>query len=474
MADVQKQAPLAAGAWGSRRSAFGFTVLGQLVQGAVRLGCLILLGRLAGKAVLGEVSAVLAIATFLALVWPQPAGAAAARYISTSGPAPDRQRAVAGFISRTVVVASPPLALVAGMIAWYWLDVSATLALWTALLAVCLGLATYARGVRNGRLHFRKGFAWDCAGAAVTLGVLFLVLWSGKYEHALSAFCAGHLVSALSAWQLRRGDRLAVAVRREIARYTAWTSIQVMAAGGLLQVTIALAALWATPAELGDLGAAVSIATPALLLSIALRTSSVPFVARQFAAGDRRGLQAATDTLMRIMVLVFIPVFGVACIWARELLASLYSDAFTSGSELLVILLLAVSLNCFNASHVWLIGGPAWGARALATCNGLGLGVGALVAAVASSLVPTTGAALGYLVGSLIGSGAATLVVWRSGSMPWAGVIARLLLGYALIAVAVLTTRDAGIATQSVVTALFLGAHLAAGRRDLRRIRRAD
>lgn len=464
--------PSADGAGTTWTGAFVFTVLAQVVQGVVRLACLVIVGRYAGKTTLGEVSAVLAIATFLALAWPQPAGAVASRYVSLAAGDAPRQRMLASFTFRTVIVAAPLIAFLAAGASAMWLRAEPPLVLWAALLPVCLGLSTYVRGLRAGRMQFRQGLIWDSVGAVVTLGVLVLVLTSGSFELVLVGFCVGYLVSAVPGTP-GRSPGLPVRERREVIRYTAWMAVQVIAAGGLLHATVAIAALQASRSQLGDLGAAVSIATPILLLSIALRTSTVPFVARRLARGDVAGLRQATDTLMRFMVVLFIPAFGLACIWSEQLLQVIYGPKFTSGANLLVILLLGVSLNSFNASHVWLMTGPTWGARALAISNATGLVVGAVVATTASAS-PTTSAAVGYLVGSFVSASATTAIVWRSAPLAWSGVLARLITGYVLIAGSVGLTQSMHAKERLTVSMLFIAVYMAVNSADLRKLARSQ
>ena len=450
-----------------------FTVLGQVVLGTTRLGALVLIGRLAGKETLGEAAALLAVGTFLVLAWPQPAGAAASRYIAMASVADtaDPRHAVESFTSRTVLVACLPLSATSGVVAACWFSAGWAGTLWSALLPACLGAAAYARGVRYGRLRFRDGLLWDCLGAIATIASMSAVLVTGRFEHALMPLCLGYLVSALPGWPRHRPSvPLSADHRREVTRYTAWTAVQVVAAGGLIHVVMALAALHASASDLGEFAAALSIATPILLLSIALRTSLTPFVARQVAAGDQESLRRATDSLMRTMVVLFVPALGAACIWSRELLLIIFGAGFAGSANVLVILLLGVSLNCFNASHVWLGVAAPWGPRALAVCNGAGLVVGTGVAAVGASLAPATWAATGYLTGSLVGAGSAAVIVWRRGRMRWWPLALRLGVGYALIASAVVATGDADAWPKVMVSAAFVVAYAGVCWSDVRRV----
>jgi O-antigen/teichoic acid export membrane protein len=382
-------------------------------------------------------------------------------------------RSIESLTARTVLIAAPFLGLASGIVAGYWYGTGSDVLLGAVLAPMCLGFATYVRGVRNGRMAFATGFLWEAAGAGTTLVAVSVLLYAGNYEHVLLGLCLGYVVAACAGWPWHRSTRLPAEDRTQIVGYTVWTSVQAVAAGGLLPAVTALAALHASPAEMGDLGAAVSIATPVLLLSIALRTSSAPFVARRVARGDFTGLRQSTDSLLRTMVTIFVPTFGVACLWAPDLLALLYGDTFATGSTLLVLLLLGVSINCLNASHIWLSAGPPWGPRALALCNGSGLVVGVVVAAVGVGFAPTSGAAAGYLVGSLVSTTLATLIVWREGRMEWFAVSARLVAGYTLVVGSLVIVGSAGTGIRLIVTLVFTLSFAALSLDDLRRLRRA-
>jgi O-antigen/teichoic acid export membrane protein len=449
-----------------------FTVLGQVVLGVTRLAALAWLGRVAGKSALGETVALLALGTFLVLVAPQAIGAAASRYVSMASMSRSmgEQASVERATSRVALLSLAPLSVAATITARYGLGSGPAESLWAGVLPACLGAAAYARALRYGRMRFAQGLFWDCLGASGTLVGTLVVLSVGAPQHALFPFCLGYLISAVAGWP-RRGEAplLAPEREREIMRYAAWTAIQVVASGGLLQIVTWMAALRASPQSLGEFGAAVSIATPLLLLSIALRTSLTPFLARDVASGNLDSLNRATDLLMRGMVALFVPAFGLVCVWSPWILSGLFGEQYRGASDVLVILLLAVSVNCFNASHVWLGVALASGPKSLAVCNGAGLLVGTTVASLGDSGNATLWAAIGYLVGSLVAASLAAGLVWEHAGMQWGSLVARLLVGYALLLGAVAVSTDRGLFNLAVSVCFVTICGLLSSQ-DLRRI----
>src|SRR4051794_24368074 len=67
---------------GSMRSRALLSTAGVGAQGLLRFGTSVLLAHAAGAAVVGQVSAVIATGTFLALLWPTSAGSAASKYVA--------------------------------------------------------------------------------------------------------------------------------------------------------------------------------------------------------------------------------------------------------------------------------------------------------------------------------------------------------------------------------------------------------
>jgi O-antigen/teichoic acid export membrane protein len=437
---------------------FFYTVAGVVCQGIARFAFSLMVGHAAGKTVLGHANLVIALATFLVLCWPQSTATAVSKYVAMARGHDDgdAQLSATSFTARLALAGSLALAVLAFAVARVLLSIPAGQAGLGALLVVALGTYTYVRGLRYGNSHFATGAAWDLLSSAAALALLGVLLLGHHVTWVLAPLVLGNVAGTLAGWP-RRHAPPDPSVRREIRHFVLWNSAQVVAAGGLLQLVLLLASPFATDAQLGDFAAAVSLATPLVLVSIALRTSMAPSIASAYASGDRAEARRRVDRIMRLMVVVFLPAFGIGIVWADQVLTVTYGSQFRSAHTLLVLLLLGVSVNSFNAAHVWLISTEPGGVRTLAGCNAAGLVTGLTVAVAASPHLGVRGAALGYLAGSTVSSLAAAAAVWRRECMRWGAPSVRLAVGYALVVIAAVTVPDGmALASRIGITAAFL------------------
>lgn len=441
-------------------SAFVLTVAGVFVQGLSRLGYSILVGRLLGAEALGDVGSVIALASVLVLLWPAASGNAVSKFVALASGEndPATARASARFSGVHAVVAGVLLGAVAALVVTWYFRLPWHAAASAALLVLSMSGYNYARGLRVGRRHFESAALWDAVTSLLTLTLLTGVLLARWSSVLLLPLVAGYLLYAVSAWPGGRGGRLPAARRREIVRFTAWSSLNILAAGGLLQLSIVVARQWSTPAELGWYAAAVQLATPASMLSGALMTAIAPTIVRHYAVGDMEGLRRQLDAIMRMAVAFFLPLFAVAILWSPVIIVVVYGTAFRDGAPLLAILLLAVSASSFIAANARLNGTDERGIRDLALVN-IGSLVGGLALMVPlGSAIGVTGAAVGYGAGALASALVPFALVWRRDSMPWGGVALRVLAGYALLVVLLVGVLRGsyGVPSMAAVSAAFV------------------
>lgn len=451
-------------------SAFALTVVAVFVQGLSRFGYSVLVGRLLGRETLGEVNLTISLALFLVLLWPQASGTAASKFIAMARGRQDRD-AQAATASFTATSASAGMALLSGsavLYAAFVLQLSWGYAVSSGLLVLSLSAYNFVRGVRTGNNQFVTTTAWDTISSFLTLSLLLLVLLAGWHWVLLLPLIVGYSVYALPAWPRRAGARLGRGQRREILLFTAWGSAHLVAATGLMQLSLVVGDHFATKAEVGLYAAAVALATPASMLSGAMLTALSPSVARMFSAGDTAGLTQQVDVILRTMVTVFLPVFGVGILWAEPVLL-IFGEEYLDAEPLLVLLFFAVSATSFNAANARLNGTEPWGIKALAGANAFGLVLGVTTMLLLGPELGVTASALGYLVGSLVSSVLPLLVVWRLDRLRWGGVLLRILAGYALVlgGLQVLGPQFRVLPTLAV-TAVFLLVWAALSARDLR------
>lgn len=452
-------------------SAFVLTVVAVFIQGLARFGYSFLVVRLLGVEANGDVAFMISVATLLVLLWPQATGMAAAKYIAMARGRADLadQGAVAACTAWSAALSAAFLGLVATLYVGLHEDTTWVGALSTGLLVLSLGAYTFVRGVRTGNNQFVSTAAWDTISSALTLALLLLVLIAGWEPVLLVPLCLGYLIFALPSWPRRSNTRLNAGTRRAVLGFTAWGSLQLLAASGLLQISVVIGKITDTDTALGLYGIAVAVATPASMLSGAMLTALAPTIARRFAAGDRIGLSGEVDRVMHTMVTIFLPVFGFLILWAEPILRILFKDRGVPAQPLLVVLLFAVSVTSFNAANLRLNGTEPWGVKALAISNVLGFLAGVGVILWLAPTMGVMGSAIGYLVGSAVSAVGPLVTVWRLDRMPWWPVMVRVLTGYALILVALWWLRgNFQILPTLLASAVFLIGWATFSYRDLR------
>lgn len=418
-------------------SAFALTVIAVFVQGLSRFGYSLLIGNILGTEKLGQVNQVIALGLFLVLLWPQASGTAASKYIAMARGKSDadQQASVALYTSRSAFVGMTILSVAAVFIAIYAQELPLSYALSAGLLVIALSAYNFVRGVRTGNNQFVTTTFWDCISSFITLTLLLVVLLAELNPLLLLPLCLGYLIYAIPAWPRRGGSKLSKPLKRELLKFTAWGSINILTAAGLLQLSLIIGGNYDSQEAIGHYAAALTIATPASMLSSAMIVALSPSVARMFSAGDMAGMKTQLDAIMRTMVLVFLPIFGVGILWAEPLVMVLYGaryEEFEGAIPLLIVLFFAVSTTSFNAANSRLNGGEHWGVRTLALCNATGMALGIITMVWWGPELGMMAAAIGYLIGCIISSMVPLIIVWVHDRMPWAGVMLRILTGYAL------------------------------------------
>jgi O-antigen/teichoic acid export membrane protein len=446
-------------------SAFVWTSVSQGVLGGNRLVLSIVVAHQFGKEELGKTTALLSVATFAVMLWPQATGITAARFIATA-----KDEASRSAVSKTMFASSALLSFPLGaMAAWWcavWLDASREQVGSVLLLVVALGLSATVRGIRNGRGQLRAAAAGDLAGALLALLVLFVLVDVEATSLIVCAFAIGFLPGIALGMPKRRAKSIRADERRAQRVFNAWTTIHILTASALLPLLTLVVATQSGTTTLGDFAAAASVATPMFLVSLASRSALEPFVAKLFSDAPTSPSSASTvDALFRSMVTVFVPVFGLAALWAIEIIGLLYSAEFAPAVPMLVIMLAAVGINSVNAGHVWLSSAAKHGPRLLAICNTAGLALGLACGGALNAVRPGVGAALGLLLGALISTGAVTGYVWRDCHMRWWPVVVKAALATALFGV--LTAFDLSTSAKWVASLVALVGWFVLIRRDL-------
>ena len=431
-------APVVAAGRGGLGAAFGLTVAGIFVQGLTRLGYSVLVGRVLGPAALGDLASVLALASFLVLFWPAAGANAAGKFIALARGENDLPiaRATERFVASSSTIAGSILSVAAALVVVFQFGAGWLAGIMAGALTLALSAYNFSRGLRVGYGHFVTTAVWDILASTLSLTLLVGVLVARWDAMLLLPLVAGYTLFAITAWPANPAEKLTAERRRDILRFTAWSSLNIMAAGGLLQLSIVLARLWSSEIELGLYSAAVQLATPASMLSSAMLTAMGPSLVTKYAAGNLLGMRQELGRIMDITIAFFMPLFVFGVIWAEVAILIVFGREFTPGSIYLGTLFIAVSVTSFNAANARLNGTEERGIRELAAVNFTALLAGVAVMLWLGPHIGASGSALGYLTGALISGLTPFFIVWRRDSMAWLPALTRLILAYFTMAVA--------------------------------------
>lgn len=375
----------------------GLSSAGLAVQGLARFAYTIAIGRLAGPEALGETTALLSVAVYLSLAWPAGLGFAASRYL----PLPDVAGQASRALRRSFWVSSAVLSLAAIPLA-FWISGDPALAVSCAFLVFGYNAYVFTRGVLMGEDRITWSLIADTFSSFISITALVLVL-VGQIDWALLLPLAlGYLIFAATSWPRTPPEPTTPEVNRGLVRFTRDTTLSALVTGGLLPSTMIFVSIFDSPEQTGLFAAALSLATPASLVSQAVNQVLIPHFARM--DGDRQMLRSAHVRLFLITVLPFTVVFGALIALSPWILTTLYGDRYSGGATAMQILLVIVFLMSCTAApsavlvasghqklyaRIWvvafiagvttmLICAPLWGQWGALLGYGIGAGGGSL------------------------------------------------------------------------------------------------
>lgn len=372
--------------------------MGLAVQGLARFVYTLAIGRIAGPESLGDTVTLLSVAVYIALVFPAGLAVAASRFlpIDQLGGAAIRQLTSWFWLSSGILaLAAIPLA--------YWLVGDFASALSTALLVLSYNAYVFYRGALMGESRVLRVAVADFISSLVAITALVGVLW-GRLEWAvLLPLAAAYTVFAILARPVTRPTPVAYSERKELARFVVAATIASLATGGLLPATIIFVRAFDTPTQAGLFAAALSLATPASLLSQALNQVLIPHFAKlqHTPAVARRSNVKLTFTTAAVFGVMF-----AALIWSSPLVLSvLYGDLYAGGSATMRVLLLVVFfISATSSPSAYLMSSGRQNTFALIWAIAFFLGIAIMFAF--APLFGIWGALGGFVVGGIGGSAA--------------------------------------------------------------------
>ena len=340
--------------------------------------------------------------------------------IARGGQRPEEIEGVAHLLARRTVVSSLILSAGAAVVALTVLHTSLATALMTAALTLAYSGYAFTRGLLFGAGQVPRATFWDVTSAALSLVVLALVVTSHVVPVLLLPLVIGYAAYTLANWPRRTQQRVSDALRREMDGFVLLAVVGTLASAGFLQLSNVLARAVNSPHDAGLYAAALSLATPASLLSRSFSLVLFPSMSEAHGRDDQASLRAQTDLGTRALVLVMVATFGVVIILSRPLLQLLYGSEFEAAGAVLPIMLIAVLLGTVDEAAVnFLTSTSQRGVRLTAEFSVAGLVVGAVVWLL---LVPNhgvTGVALGYLIGTAPSVVPILALVWRRERHHW-------------------------------------------------------
>lgn len=451
------------------------STVGVFVQGVVRFLYSLLIGRTSGTAVLGEASAPVSLALFTSLLWPTATGTAAAKFVAIARGAgrPEEIESVGRHLARRTVQSSVVLALCAVLVARTVLHSTWGAAAMTGALALAYSGYAFTRGLQFGAGQVPRATFWDVGSAVLSLVVLVLVVTSHSVALLLVPFVIGYGLYTVANWPQHAVGTLDARLRREIDGFVLLGVVGTLASTGFLQISNVLARAANSPHEAGLYAAALSLATPASLISRSFSLVLFPSMSEAHGRQDRASLRAQTDLGTRALVVAMVATFGVVIILSRVVLDLFYGDRFAAAGTVLPIMLVAVLFGTVVVAGVnYLTSTSQQGMRISASTSVIGLLIGCAAWAVLVPLYGVTGVAVGYLVGSAFITMPPLVIVWWREGHHWTGLAVRFVVATAaLVALSAYEDRsDVSNLAAVGLAAAFLVAWLAASATDVRRV----
>ncbi|MBM6400978.1 lipopolysaccharide biosynthesis protein [Phycicoccus sonneratiae] len=459
---------------GGLRDHAALSTYATAVQGAARLAYSVVIGRLGSRELLGQANSALSISVLTSLAWAAPAANAGTRFVALRRSLDDEEGAlrVARHIALRSLLVATVLPTTTGLLGARWLGLAPVQVVASVVLCWAYSVYVTTRGIRFGLFGFRQVALWDTIAAATSLSVLAVVLVLDLDLLTLLPLAVGYALFAVATWPARAHGRLEKAARREVDQWIAFSAVGVLASGGLLQASQLAAHHWGGEAGAGDFAAALSLATPMSMFSIALITALVPPLVAAAGREDHAAVTRHSDAIARRLVAIFVGAIGVLVIVSPLGISVVYGASFTRSATVLPVLLGAVMLTSVALGGATALQSTRRrGPQVVAAINLGGLVLGVATWFVLAPSLGVDGVALGYLVGAGCASLGTMGAVWWLERQSWADLVARLVAGVVLVAVLAVATRGldgvVGAVAQLGAAAVFAAAWWWLNRREV-------
>jgi len=441
----------------------GYSLTSVAAQGLTRLFYSILIARFMAPGSLSDTNALISIAMFAALLWPSSVANASTMFVSRARGAKDLplEHATTRFLKQRALLSSTILGVAAGAYSLlFFAPGDAGTAAFAMLIVLGFGLSAFVRGVLYATGKVPRAALLDAAALVTALGGLAVVILTGRPALLLAPLVAGYALIIVFGWPRTRTPA-GSAPQGEIDSFVAWGIAGAVATGGFLQVTMIIAHASGSEASSDLYAAALTLATPAAMLTSVVSLVLFPSLARAVGSGDHASAGRQTDLAMRGLTLVLVGAFGVLTLLAPVLLQLVYGAEFTDATPILSVLLIASLLGALAGPAADAVGSrTVGGIRVLAVLRLGGFGVGLAVSLGLSADFGTLGVALGYLAGMVVAGLGSIVYAWKRLGQNWGWLAARFLVGIAIL-VAAVAAQSAGlrepVAAVGLAAAFLLG-----------------
>ena len=366
------------------------------MQGAARLAYTVVIGRFATEGALGDTSALLSVAVYLSLVLPAGLGIAASRYL----PVQNMSGGAVRLLNRWFWWASLSLAALAFPIG---LLVTGDIAVSLASVALVWSYSAYVytRGVLMGEDRIVRATVADTVSSLLAITGLVLVLFAGVHWALLLPLAFGYALFAYMGRPRTRPGSISRDEQTSIHLFIRDSTIGALATGGLLPATMVFVRAFDTPLTADLFAAALSLATPASMISQAVNQVLIPHFARL--RGEAAALRASSVKLTLMTTGLFAVAFGLLIWLAPFILSLFYGEKFIDGAlpmRVLLIIVFLISATCAPSAYLVSTGRQRLFAMIWLTA----FIAGTLVMLASAPALAMWGALLGFAVGGGGGS----------------------------------------------------------------------
>lgn len=442
-------APISVGAGGrtSLRRSGAHSLAGTGLQGAGRFLSSLLVGRFGGPVEVAHYAAANATGQFAAVVWPNAAGTYASRFVSSALAAGNERLAAeyARHFGRRSLQAG---VLLGGASSALWASLFAGTAVESVvvgLLVFGLSVYNYARGSLYGIGHFGRAAAWDGLTSASAFACFLAMLGVGAMGVVLLAPYALMLCAhAAINWPRTTRCVLAPELRGHADKFVLVGAIGSIFSAGFLQVSMMLARVVDTPHRAGLFAAALALATPLSLISMAVGAATLPALSAALGRGDKEGASVIVDRSFRFLSRAAIAGGLLVVASVTPIVQVVWGPQFRGSEQILAVLFIAVLVSTLGVPAANTLTGTSIRTAQLGTAYcalGTASGVGLWVLLVPSWGV--TGIAWGYLLGTGVFNSLLVVTCWRQQRQPWGWLAIRI--GAALALLVTLAANPASL-----------------------------